>query len=308
MVRLFNKIKAMLQLQKYLMRLNSFDYKQLYHDLDFQNQDNQYLLKDNHFNRGRQYVKSFGLLGLSFEKLIDRKITSKELKRIVILSHLAPIYDDLIDRINTPKERITELMKFPLTNPKNDIELMFLMFYRPLFSEMKEKKEFVTLSLKLANAQDESKKQLENKITTEEILSITAKKGGYSSLLLFSLLDTEQQNQSQLYQFGSCCQYMDDIFDWYEDSIEQRKTIATTMPLKELTDFYFNKTTALLPSLPTDFKSLAEILLTPGNICLSLYQKQKTNTITTPKNRVLCDMERFTNIQKLIFNNYYSNY
>ena len=83
---IFSNIKSAWQLRKYLKKLEAFDYKSLYKKLGFQDQENQYLLKSKRFNRGLQYVKSFGLMGLSFEKLISRRISDDELERIVLLS------------------------------------------------------------------------------------------------------------------------------------------------------------------------------------------------------------------------------
>ena len=299
---IFSNIKSAWQLRKYLKKLEAFDYKSLYKKLGFQDQENHYLLKSKRFNRGLQYVKSFGLMGLSFEKLISRRISDDELERIVLLSHLAPVYDDLFDKRNTPKERIVLLLREPSTQPDNDEELMFLMFYRPLFQKMNKKRSFLSCFLKLTDAQENSKKQLIANTSKEEIRKITEEKGGYSALLIFSLLDAELKNEKALYQLGACCQYMDDIFDWHDDSIANRKTIANGLNIAQLKSFYSQALVETIDAFDKEFGMLAETLLTPGNICLDFYRKNGVNTIDTPEERTICDMENIENIRKLIFN------
>ena len=299
---IFSNIKSAWQLRKYLKKLEAFDYKSLYKKLGFQDQENQYLLKSKHFNRGRQYVKSFGLMGLSFEKLISRRISDDELERIVLLSHLAPLYDDLFDKTNTSKERIVLLLREPSTQPDNDEELMFSMFYRPLFQKMNKKLSFLSCFLKLTAAQENSKKQLLENTTPDEVLKITQEKGGCSALLLFSLLDAELKNEKALHKLGACCQYMDDIFDWHDDSIENRKTIANGLKIADLKSFYSQELLETVDGFDKEFGPLAETLLTPGNICLDFYRKNGLDTIDAPEERMICDMENIENIRKLIFN------
>ncbi|MBL4653018.1 MAG: hypothetical protein JKY53_09190 [Flavobacteriales bacterium] len=299
---LFKNIKSAWRLSKYLKQLEAFDYQALYKKLGFENQENQYLLKTKQFNRGRQYVKSFGLIGLSFEKLIGRRLSSKELERIVLLSHLAPVYDDLFDKLNTPKERIILLLESTSTKPENDEESLFLQFYRPLFGEMSEKESFLSFFLKLTEAQENSKKQVLETTTGEEILKITEEKGGYSALVLFSLLDVKQKNETALYQLGACCQYMDDIFDWYDDSVENRKTIANTLSLPELKSFYDKQLRQTVGSFQSPFSDLVETLLTPGNICLDFYRRNGVHLTEQPTERIICDMESAESIKKLLFN------
>lgn len=296
-----SNIKPLFQLRLYLKQLERFDYDSLYLGLKLQGGSADYLLESKQFNRGRQYVKSFGLMGLSYQKLIERKLNESELKRIILLSHLAPIYDDLFDKVNTPKERIIELLKEPQQAGKNNEETLFLIFYRPMFSELIQKEEFLKYFLLLTEAQEQSKKQLTGKLTKNEVVQVTEQKGGYSALLLYSLLDSEHDYKDQLYQLGACSQYMDDIFDWYEDCIEGRNTIANQYELKELQKFFSDYKSKTVDSFNDPFKALVSVLMSPGNICLDYYETKGVRTKEKPTQRVICDMESPLNILKLIF-------
>jgi len=292
---MFNTIKSFYQLWRYLKYLNNYDYEGLYRSIGIE-AEGDYAIQTKYFNRGRQYVKSFGLLGLSFEKLLGRKLSEPEIKRIVLLAHFAPVYDDLFDRLNTPKERIVKLIKTP-ENIKavNAGEKLFLSFYLPVFQDLKTNDDFIGYFLKLTEAQELSKQQTNGHLSYDEVNQITRDKGGFSCLLLRSLIN-EPMNENEragLYQLGAMSQYMDDIFDWYDDLAENRTTIANLLSVNDLLELYqenFNTLNQML--VPEAFKSLIAILLSPAFVCLDDYQKKKVNTKSLSQNRIVCDMEK----------------
>ncbi len=150
-------IKSGWQLRQYLQKLERYPYPQLYRQLGFKTTNNEYLLQTQHFNRGRQYVKSFGLLGLSFEKLIGRAITTQELTRIVLLSHFAPVYDDLFDKLQTPKERMVALITNPSTDPKMKKKRYFCCFTDHFLQKWKKRAVFDLFSKINRSARREQK-------------------------------------------------------------------------------------------------------------------------------------------------------
>jgi hypothetical protein len=94
---------------------------------------------------------------------------------------------------------------------------------------------------------------------------------------------------------------MDDIFDWYDDSIEHRKTIANQLSLQELSTFYTTKVEETTAHFSQEFKDLVQKLLSPGGVCLDYYQENKIDTKVYPSKRIICDMEKLENIRKLVF-------
>ena len=294
-MKFFDTIKSFYQLWQRLKFLNNYDYDGLYRSIGIQPKGD-YIVQSKYFSRGRQYVKSFGLLGLSFEYLIGRKLSVPEIKRIILLAHFAPVYDDLFDRMNTPKERIIQLIKSPESiTPKNEEEQLFLSFYQPVYDELKSEVDFINYFLKLTEAQEQSKQQAKGNLTFEQINQITRNKGGFSSLLLRSLIrEPISENEKEgLYQLGAMSQYMDDIFDWYDDYYENRLTIANQLSLSELFEIYqsnFQKLNLVLVS--GTFKQMVSILLSPAFVCLDEYKKQQVDTKTLSQNRIICDMEK----------------
>ena len=294
-MEMFNTLKSFYQLWQYLKYLNNYDYDGLYRSIGIE-AEGDYAIQTKYFNRGRQYVKSFGLLGLSFEKLLGRKLSEPEIKRIVLLAHFAPVYDDLFDRLDTAKDRIVKLIKTP-ENIKavNAEEKLFLSFYLPVFRDLKTNDDFIGYFLKLTEAQEQSKQQTNGHLSYDEINQITRDKGGFSSLLLRSLIN-ESMNENEragLYQLGAMSQYMDDIFDWYDDLSENRTTIANQLTLNELLELYQTNFQALNKMQFTKtFKRLIAILLSPAFVCLDDYQKKQVNTKLLSQTRVICDMEK----------------
>ena len=288
----------------YLKRLDRYDFVALYQSLNIKLRD-EYAVQNRYLNRGGQYVKRFGLLGLSFETLIGRRISEAELDRIVLLAHFGPVYDDLFDRLNTPKKRMEELICNPEgLDPRNDEEEFFLSFYIPVCHEQKTNKDFFFYFNELTGAQEQSKKQVSGNLSFEEVDQVTRDKGGFSCLLVRSLLDKpmDENEKEGLYLLGALSQYMDDIFDWYDDLAEKRTTIANQLSLVELSKLYHSKFWLLQQSnLSKSFKQLAEVLLTPGLICLDLYKKEEIDTKKLSEERVILDMEKPITQWKLLW-------
>lgn len=300
-----NTLQSFYRLWRYLKRLDRYNFEALYRSLNIMPRK-EYAVQHKYLNRGGQYVKRFGLLGLSFETLIGRRISEVELERIVLLAHFGPVYDDLFDRLNTPQKRMEELISNPDgLKARNAEEEFFLSFYMPVYHEQKTNTDFFFYFNKLTEAQEQSKKQVSGDLSFKEVDRITRDKGGYSCLLVRSLLDKpmDENEKEGLYLLGALSQYMDDIFDWYDDLAEKRTTIANQLSLVELSKLYHSKFWLLQQSnLSKSFKQLAEVLLSPGFICLDLYKKEEIDTKKLSEERVILDMEKPITQWKLFWN------
>lgn len=305
----FSVIKSTIQILIYLRKINKFDYDALYSDFKFNSDEKLYKYNKNIFNKGRQYLKSFGLLGLCFGKEIGRPISNDEFIRIIYLSNLAPIYDDLFDVQSISEHKIIKMIVDPNnTKPENSKEVLFLSFYRKLYFDLKDKETFIDYFIKLTKAQNNSKKQASQKsLSLAEVEQVTADKGGYSCLLLRSLLDEPIVNEQPYYQLGKTSQYMDDIFDWFDDCLENRKTFANCYSLNEIEKKYKETLFKTIKSFnSTAFNKMIKVLLSPALVCINYYKKidlntKKTNVNTLDRNTFICDMEKLQNVYQLLF-------
>lgn len=296
-------IPSFYRLWKYLKQLEQYNYQKTYQKLNI-GTNSEYLVQYQYFSRGRQYVKSFGLLGLCFQELVSRTLTDAELQRIILLSHFAPVYDDLFDQLNTSKEHIINLINNPeQTSPQTPEEHLFLSFYMPVFQEMKNKNDFFQFFLLLTDSQEHSKQQMNTNVSFDELNTITRNKGGYSCLLLRSLIDEPmpEQERQGLFQLGALSQYMDDIFDWHDDLKENINTIANKLSLEELYQFYTNQLNSFKQAdLSTAFISQVVVLLKPVFVCLDHYKKHVVTTSQITPERIVCDMEKPANMMRLV--------
>ena len=132
--------------------------------------------------------------------LKGRYASKAEAKRMAIISAMATLYDDLIDEENFEKEQyhaiVDKTMAIESITPK--IKLIFELdnqlrkIWNPTY-------EFIN-ALKLAiEWQVSSKQQLKASISLHEILSISEKKCGNSSLLWATVVDEEWTHEEKLF-------------------------------------------------------------------------------------------------------------
>jgi len=162
--------------------------------------------------------------------LKGRYASKAEAKRMAIISAMATLYDDLIDEENFEKEQyhaiVDKTMAIESITPK--IKLIFELdnqlrkIWNPTY-------EFIN-ALKLAiEWQVSSKQQLKASISLHEILSISEKKCGNSSLLWASVLDEDwtAEEKAFIYQSGMVGQLVNDLFDAFKDREDGVYTFVT---------------------------------------------------------------------------------
>jgi len=162
--------------------------------------------------------------------LKGRKTNPAEAKRMAIISAMATLYDDLIDEENFEKEQyyaiIDKTIAIESITPK--IKLIFELD-KQLRKIWTPSNEFIN-ALKLAiEWQVISKKQLDASISLDEILSISEKKCGNSSLLWATVVDEEWTHEEKLfiYQSGLVGQLVNDLIDAYKDREDGVATFVT---------------------------------------------------------------------------------
>lgn len=270
--------------------------------------------------RMTQYVEVHSLLDYSLSGLAGRDISKNELRACVYFCACLPIYDDFFDENNLSASEIKMLMSAPeYFNSKNAVEKLFIFLLKEVYKNLPDQEMFAFYFEKLFYAQEESKRLLDDSLTTEEVKHIAFEKGGYTALLFRSILshDLIEGEKEAVYQLGAVGQLMDDVFDLYDDVDEGLNTIATRFgqDFKPMVKLYESEIITLKEqvlnlgySKPNKEGFLREIMLmvNGGTLCANqflLAQKKNNNRFNIKeigRTPLICDMEKKSNWVKMV--------
>lgn len=187
--------------------------------------------------RMRDYILIQTLWTSGFCLLREERMSKNELKAIVNISALAPLYDDFFDKVEMPSEKIHALVNTPFDyKPETDIERLFLEFSKRIHKNVKDVPFYLENAKKVFIAQYESKKLVSKEpIEREEVRRIAFNKGASTVVCMCNMLNKRlsKQEEELMFQLGGVAQYLDDIFDLREDYLEGRQTLAN--PVKSVT-------------------------------------------------------------------------
>ena len=208
------------------------------------------LIDSQNQRRMKDYILIQTLWTAGFCILKGERIKSNEIKAIVNVSALAPIYDDFFDKLEISSSRITALVNTPFDFEANsDVEILCLEFSKRIHQNVIDIPFCLENAKKVFSAQYESKKLIsENFLARDFVKKIAFDKGGSTVLCMCNMLNEKlSSNEHELmYQLGGIAQYLDDIFDLREDYIEGRQTLANPVQdieflkesfLEEITSF-----------------------------------------------------------------------
>ena len=189
---------------------------------------NQYCKKTGyHFSLAEQkkvlvYYPLFTLLGVAENYLLlrNRKLKNTERLRLILVSIMAALFDDLIDEEHWQEEDLLHLLHNRLTQinltPKAKL---ILALNEELHAQYPPSNDYRSALEKGIHWQVASKKQLNENITLEEVLLISRKKNGYTSFMFAYLLDQEwlETEIEIFYQTGILGQLVNDAYDLFKD-------------------------------------------------------------------------------------------
>ena len=184
-------------------------------------------------NRMRDYILIQTMWTAGFCLLRGDRIEDNELKAIVNISALAPLYDDFFDKMDMPSDKIIRLVNTPFDyNSSSSIEDLFLEFSKRVHQNVQDVPFYLENAKRVFKAQYESKKLVSDKsLNWEEIKDIAFEKGAATIICMCNMLNKKLSGQEEklMYQLGGVAQYLDDLFDLREDFIEGRQTLANPM-------------------------------------------------------------------------------
>lgn len=256
------------------------------------------------------YILIQTMWSAGFCMLRDARLKENELKAIVNLSALAPLYDDFFDKVEKPGERIHFLVNHPEQFEEGtSIEGIFSLFSANVKNNVVDVDLYLSEAEKVFEAQYKSKKLVsESSLDLDTIKSISFGKGAATVTCIGNMLNKPltAQEVEIMQQLGALAQFLDDVFDYLDDYEEGRKTlINNSLSLAAVkTSFLgeFNKFKDLLKR--SDYKtSQQSMFLFPVGIlvgatltCFDQYDRLEKkygflDLDNIPRDEMICDMD-----------------
>jgi hypothetical protein len=156
----------------------------------------------------------------SLYKLTGKKLNGEEHNRIILLSVFGPLFDDLFDDKILDHDQIASLVANPDEyTAVNKTDALVKNIYLEILQLTPNEQLFTDHLQKVFYWQKESLKQLNDRITEEELYQITYNKSYYAVLLYCAVLDNYPSPEilKMLYPIAGLMQLTNDAFDVWKD-------------------------------------------------------------------------------------------
>ena len=152
--------------------------------------------------------------------LTGKQLNAAERHRIILLSVFGPLFDDLFDDKILDHEQIASLIAKPEAYiAVNSTDRLVTKLYLELLRLTPNRQLFIEQLQAVSFWQKESLKQLNDRITEEELFQITYNKSYFAVLLFCAVLDDYPNGEmlKMLYPIAGLMQLTNDAFDVYKD-------------------------------------------------------------------------------------------
>lgn len=193
------------------------------------------------------YYPAFTVLAGAENYLIlrNRKLTYKERWQLTYVAAMASLCDDLIDEEKWNATQLFNLLDGKLINlPKSKKAELLLALNGELQKKYPPPKKYKQLLRQAIQSQADSIKQLNPKVSHEEIIKISQEKNGNTSLMFASLINIEwsQEALEIFYQSGFMGQLVNDTYDVYKDMNDGVQTyIQGYASINQAEEFFINE-------------------------------------------------------------------
>ncbi len=256
----------------------------------------------------------------AFSLLNARKTNRNEKIRILHYFICSSIFDNFIDWNLLGEEELYQISFQPEMYTAQTIsEKLFIESHLFLKSCVKNANEYIEVTHKLFDVQQQSAQQFNATLSEKDIESITLKKGGFSLLLCSYYFDREASvlEKNCWYALGEIIQLTNDLYDIYKDLQHGSYTLATRMKNVFVFEDYFK-------NLINQFMQAVENFAKPGKnkiqfavsmagvsafglIAIHQLKKHKNDENgsidmkSLNRKDVIIDMEKFPNIVKWLY-------
>jgi len=301
------------QLQRYLKR-------HFLNDLHFPDAlVRDYYYGSPYYNRTKQYMHANHFFGELLCVLRGEKMTTSERMRFANLSAVAPIFDDFFDKQPIDLQKVKRLLNAPQTeSTETEEQKLAVLFLQNCLDTISDKNSFLAAANKLFDAQVNALEKQSKQTDSKQLWKSSEQKGGYSGVMYAYLLEgaLSVDMEDLAYDLGAFGQFMDDVFDLYDDRKAGVYTVPNTAKsVKEIDDFFQEKLKALLEKvdllgfpqkIKQDFYNILQVFATAIRMALQQYQKIETEKSVAPSQCIqlerslwIVDMEHPKNAFKM---------
>lgn len=255
----------------------------------------------------------------AFLKLTGRKATKDERISNKLFFIITFLYDDIMDEKILNEDELNQLLENPLNNPHDIFEANALVdIHLQLLQRTKQPEKYKSTLLAIHQAQKDSLIQFNSQVPQSELLDIVIRKGGYSFLMcsLYIDLPISKEMDQCWYHIGSMLQFIDDMYDIYNDIQEGIYTYANTtdnyLTLETTFNDLANRLKNCVQALSFDESKKQQLFMQlsiiPAFGYLALAHLKKlpdengafNNFREYPRKSLIIDMEKIGNISQLI--------
>ncbi len=267
-------------------------------------------------HRVTQYALIHVILNESIARYLGSKLNSAEFKATIFACASGPFFDDFFDEQNYSETEILNLLSYQqqisTAESAKPEKIAYQILLSEVYKNVEDKTRFYTYFHQLYLAQWESKKLNNHSLSREQSELISQNKGGYSALVFRSLInhpipDIEKQ---MLFQLGVVGQFIDDIFDLYDDTRKGLLTLANNhkgnmQNLQNAFQSDVNKLFQIIDQLnipqnrKRNFKRDINLIISAGYIACDHFlriesqQNGKIDLDTIDRKHMIIDMEKW---------------
>lgn len=255
-----------------------------------------YFYGSKYYNRTKQYMHANHFFGELLCVLRGYKMLDLERKRFANLSACAPIFDDFFDKDREELGKIRSLLNAVNTEiPETEEQKLAAVFLQNILEDIKNKDEFLDAANHLFDAQEKAKRQQAIEGNPEQLWNLSRQKGGYSGLMYALLLSHHLSDQEKdlAFELGAFGQFMDDVFDLYDDRAAGVYTLTNTSEsVKELELFFLKLLDAILKKIAAfdgsdkvkrDFENILQIFAGAIRLAFQQYAATESKYKSGPK-------------------------
>lgn len=251
--------------------------------------------------------------------LRGEKMNKSERKRFANLSACAPIFDDFFDKDKEELTEIKDLLNLSESAiPSSDEQKLSVLFLGNILADIENESAFMQAANQLFEAQLKAKEFQKIEAKADDLWLLSKQKGGYSGLMYALLLNHKLTTEEHelAFELGAFGQFMDDVFDLYDDRNAGIFTLPNTAKSVADIGLFFE---TLLSSIQTkvmkynvkpqaqkDFINVLYIFSAAIRLALQDFKKVESNFNISPsqclaidRKHWIIDMEKAQNAFKM---------
>lgn len=264
------------------------------------------------------YIPAF--ITFAYSKLNSSAFSKSEQHAITALGALTALFDDLFDTYRYSDEYILNLIRNPQIESKPTPEIKLLLSLFEIFEQNSVHAQSADkLISKVAQSQINSRRQISDNISIDELKQITSDKGGFAMQLYRRAFQEpiSPEEDALYYAIGAIGQLENDIFDVYTDTQCGIKTLANSaLTLSELEIYYRYLENNIFENLQKtefstrqkqEFTIILRLITARAKVALNQYKhliktdENISQLIIFTREDLICDMEKPANLLKLLF-------